>query len=832
VVYVAVICLHSPHRRHFISFRTNELIGFATTDVIEMFLADYLTTRVLNVDSNVYVARYDTGSIISASPNADYGLFEKLPNYDDIKKGMDRQLETYMNVLRSTQPDSNQSIDQPIFLTPLVSGDIITASFLPVPPKTLDGADGYRPVAFVVQRMPVDVFDVVNDVQSDIDADVWRSLCFSVAIGVGGLILVTAILAGMSSILTSPLTFITKVASQVVNNVLAEVEGPLNDSNERQRLSYDDPTNAARDYIIDYNSSRCTPKTEVNLLVEEFQRMIQCFSRVGASSVAEPPLFEINNELVWHSDFARLYHPSGLSKMSFRETSVSTQASESMSGHDPPVEMTATLDDAGNPSANTVTQTLLHSTTLQHLPDEDNPEREQDLDGRELEMVASGTLHGLSISEDHSENFASVRARSPGSRAASVRFSVHHPTTTAASVVPAPARLNPLPLLEPPKSEEKPFLQREHGTKKTCCSSLFWWVVVLMALPILIANFVIGAIVSSSLSGNINVWSLRAEEASTNIERQNLVFVADRKASTLATLVQTTVRDLHVMTRITNWLFFGGIQRSGSLTECDTASEECKLFVSNESQCPSYTPERMPCACDWKCPQEDASVFGCQQFGNITDSRFVQRQNFLVQSRDSDPATGNREGSSGFPAHSFSPETTHWWTNISSLPDAQKGPSAAAGYGTLYDRVAVSSAASVFNFPIYNYATSLNSPKPYLGGYLTFENDGLFVGWTGCRQLHVLLVGFECTIENGATLVDPQLCPEGKFGYDPRCRSWYADGRSKYQKSFTPVHISGEEKFQRVFRSFEWPSIQAVSLFQLHIFMPRNLLRLPALHRQ
>jgi hypothetical protein len=373
-----------------------------------------------------------------------------------------------------------------------------------------------------------------------------------------------------------------------------------------------------------------------------------------------------------------------------------------------------------------------------------------------------------------------------------VRFSLHRPTTTTPSLVPAPAKLNRLPVLEPPKSEAKPILDRENGTKKICCSSLFWWIVLLMALPILITNFVIGAIVSSSVSGNVHVWSQRAEEASNNIERQNLEFVADRKASTLTTLVQTTVRDLHVMTRITNWLFFGGIQRSGSLTECDTASEECKMFFGKEEQCPSYTPERMPCACDWKCSQENASIFACQNFFNITDSGFLQRQNFLVQSQDSDRATGNRQVSPGYPEHCYSPETTHWWTNISSLPGAQKGPSDAAGYETLYDRVAVSSAASVFNFPMYNYATSLNSPKSYLGGYLTFESDGLFMGWTGCRHLHILLVGFECTIENGAALIDPQLCPDGKFGYDPRCRSWYADGRKKYRNSFVPVHITGE----------------------------------------
>jgi hypothetical protein len=393
-----------------ISLRTNELIGFAIVDVLEMFLSEYLTNRVLNVDSNVVVATYDTGCIISVSPNTDYGIFEKLPMYDEIKKEMDRQLATYMNELRSTRPDNQQFLDQPIFLTPLTSGDIITASFLPIPPKQFDGAERYRPVAFVVQRMPVDVFDVVKTVESDIDTDIRRALYFSVAMGLGGLILVMAILAGMSSILTSPLTFITKVASQVINNALTDMKGPLNDSFDRKDSPDDCPLEAARDNVSDYNISRCTPKTELNSLVEEFQRMIQGFSGVGASNVAESPLFQIKNELVWHSDFAKLYHPAGLSKKSFRQASISTEASESMSGQSPPLELTTPHmsddetkdqhDHSTDPSANGADLAHLCSTTLQHTPVEDNAESQEVNEGREREI--NSPEQALTISEEQS----------------------------------------------------------------------------------------------------------------------------------------------------------------------------------------------------------------------------------------------------------------------------------------------------------------------------------------------------------------------------------------------------------------------------------------------
>ncbi|KAG7350669.1 hypothetical protein IV203_010029 [Nitzschia inconspicua] len=777
--------------------KTNELIGFATADLLEELLSQYLKNRVLNVDADVYVVRYDTGSIFSVSPNAEYTVFEKLDVHEQIKTEMDQQLDNYLRNLKATAAEGQQdNIDQPTFLAPLPSGDIITASFLPVPPKSFFEAELYKPVAFVVQRMPVDVFRVVDDVENDIDRGIRRALFLSVSLGIGGLLLILAILGRMSAILTSPLTFITRIANQVINNALIDEDESLT----MKRIHSDIEGQARHENMVisHYTASRCTPKTEVNSLVEEFQKMIKGFSGDGASNVAEPPLFQVRNELVWHSDFSKLYIPDGVTKKSLRQTSVSTETSETFSG-----------------------RSQANETIMLPKPDADGEQIDSDeqlqtqsvyypsFSSRTLQQYFGGDEGGIQdIHEDQPGTICPIPnqqesrgagisgAVNPEARIASVRFSAQRPTMYTPNVVPAPAKINRSPVLQAPKSSAKPMLQRDKSSaKKVCSSSLFWWIVLLMAFPVLITNFIIGAIVSSTVSGSIDVSTQRAEEASIRIETQNLDFVADRKASTLSTLVQSTVRDLHVMSRITNWLFFGGIERGKSLTETDTASEECKSFVEKNEVCQSYTPERMPCACDWECPQEVSSEFGCQIFDKGTDTRFLQRQNFLVQSQEADPLTGNRRTSSGFPEHFYSPNSTHWWWDISTLPGSQKGPNAAAGYETLFDRVAVASAASVFNFPMYNYATALNKEKPYLGGYLTFEDDGLFLGWTGCSQLHIRLVAFESTVENGAPLIDPQLCPEGKFGYDPRCRSWYADGREKYLNFSIPVHVTAPYEY-------------------------------------
>ena len=42
------------------TLRTKELIGFATVDILELFLANYVENRVLDVDAFVNVICYST----------------------------------------------------------------------------------------------------------------------------------------------------------------------------------------------------------------------------------------------------------------------------------------------------------------------------------------------------------------------------------------------------------------------------------------------------------------------------------------------------------------------------------------------------------------------------------------------------------------------------------------------------------------------------------------------------------------------------------------------------------------------------------------------------
>ena len=141
---------------------------------------------------------------------------------------------------------------------------------------------------------------------------------------------------------------------------------------------------------------------------------------------------------------------------------------------------------------------------------------------------------------------------------------------------------------------------------------------------------------------------------------------------------------------------------------------------------------------------------------------------------DAGNTTGNRNSSPSFPELGSTPDTTYWYSNPTEVPGAHKGANA-SGDETTYDRMRVSSAASVVYFPIYNYATSLGNKKPILGTFMGLEKDGMFHGADGCYGFDGEIPHAVSSQANRAAEIAPHLCPEGKYGYDPRCRDWFVD---------------------------------------------------------
>ena len=119
------------------------------------------------------------------------------------------------------------------------------------------------------------------------------------------------------------------------------------------------------------------------------------------------------------------------------------------------------------------------------------------------------------------------------------------------------------------------------------------------------------------------------------------------------------------------------------------------------------------------------------------------------------------------------------------VPGHKKGL-LAAGYETTYDRLRTISPVSIIQIPLYN---TYPRKDELLGTFTGFEADGMMMGFRDCDDYsHVDYSFWNSTEINGAADFRPELCPLGKYGYDARCRGWYANGKKIWEESGTSIY--------------------------------------------
>jgi hypothetical protein len=213
------------------------------------------------------------------------------------------------------------------------------------------------------------------------------------------------------------------------------------------------------------------------------------------------------------------------------------------------------------------------------------------------------------------------------------------------------------------------------------------------------------------------------------------------------------IRDLFVLTRITGWLFFGALQRAASYTSANMAAESCKY--SEPGKCPYLLDkDQTVCACDWV----DSWGEQCFEYADsVRDKQII----FFEGLREDALSNGDRNFTS-FPEVAATPSSTLFWANQQFVPGTEKG-STAGGHTTTYDRMRVLSATSMIQIPLYNYGSDTQATRP-LGSYVGFEADGMLGGYAGCYHSHADFSHWQSTGANGAMLINPDLCPLGKYG--------------------------------------------------------------------
>jgi HAMP domain-containing protein len=720
--------------------KNGNFIGCAAMKVPVDFLAMSLSDSLLVEDSIIAVVRFDNGHLVADS-NSSYALFENDGSHHISETGMisTEQFETFRSIILSIPQYTETAVRDAMAKTvlPCEKGGLISAYPLPTPPIEYDPQ--YKPDFLMIQVIGDEIFLSISKNAEAINADVRATVLVSAMLGFTAVMIVLAIVWCVSRVLTRPLSWIEGIAWQIVNHSDCRASNKL-----LVGKSYDLTP------IV-----QCAPTSEITDLVIEFRRMIEGFSGGGASIVAEPALVEIRNELTWQSDFRQLY-----------------------------------CRDQSDPTGFSCV----------------------DLQSVEVPMVAvakpkSGTFSSFVAKLEKRILSSSIGSETPPSSCDQSSELDESRDKIAASIVPAPNQKHRGKNVLFTTDEDRGSVSKNDyrcalQNNSVLRSALFWWILLLLVVPLITANVIICAIVSANVERILPSWVSLVAETSITLEIEALMVTVASKAVLALTVLYEPMRDLHLLTRVSGWLLFDGIRRSVSFTEADKSStEECKTYFADQS-CPFYSQSRAPCPCDWEEPYEFSRRtctegnhtglerrFLSDETFQLSKTRSIQKRFVSCQARDTDAFTGNRNSSQSFPTFDYSPETTLWWNTFDEMPGSEQGADV-SGFATTYARARVSSAMAVVDFPIYNYAVKVARPKINVATYLGFEGDGLLTGFSGCRYSQTALSSFSSRKTNQASELAPDLCPLGKYGYDPRCRPWYASGKAQYLSSGSMLHVT------------------------------------------
>lgn len=249
-------------------FRTGSLIGFVTADLaVDSIWAAVNETGSFLEFAEIYVLKYEDGAIMSSRVVSDHAH-----NLDP---------ELLSQISASALKKSEEVI--------LRDDHLISAYPLPLPSEDYQGV--YIPQYLIIHSIPTSAVPVKQEINKAIDKDVTYNVVTSIILGLVGSVLVLVILWGVSAALTDPLLWIEDVARRI-----------LRDHKSHRRISLNGETSITLKGVWRY-----APKTEIFLLVKEFQNVLSGLSGEGVSKVACPTPVSVKNVLTYNYEFEQYY---------------------------------------------------------------------------------------------------------------------------------------------------------------------------------------------------------------------------------------------------------------------------------------------------------------------------------------------------------------------------------------------------------------------------------------------------------------------------------------------------------------------------------------------
>lgn len=651
---------------------TNEFIACTLADVPIDHVGKGINIFEITNTSEIVLLRWESDGTVTASEkqNPSYATSNATLTVDDELFSEMKQRFTL-----SYEQDGNRSsyTYDPVFIT---GGKVFASYPVPVPPKTYD-PDYVPEFAIILAVEGAEVFAEVNDLDDVVEKEMLEMIQNILIAGSVGLVTVILCIYVVSLHLTRPTEWMHNVSDQIVQNV----GSPDTDINFEQSAWL-----------------RFSPRTEITLLVQQFQNMVERFSGLGTAKLHTHKVVEIKNPFVLHDKFESLY--SKRENQSFKHTYQSGNQHENTNG-----------GRAGNVDR-------LHW-------------------GPNFHSIEDDSTYASSLHQE---------------------------------------------------------LDLVDGNEKIAASPLFWWILGAIAFPLLITMITISAYVTWNISNELPRLVVAVEGAFVGLNERSLYTLAKARAVFSARVISPSFRDVHLMSRIAGWLFFGGLQKANSVTAMTTASEECKKIPfprkDPDHGCPYVQNlSNTPCDCKWK-RNGDSESTQCFDYDQDydQDSRYLQQLWWFGSKQDAWP-NGDVNFTS-YPDVATSAANTSWWSDWNAVPGAELGFNA-TNSNTIYEILLSLSAMSMVQIPIFNYQNGRRNTGT-LGTYTAFEDSGLYSGYTGCADdiLHPYASQFQSNNDTAADVINSTLCPLGKYGYDPRCRPWYKGGKLTHTEGSDPLYVS------------------------------------------
>lgn len=589
--------------KSFFDHKTGKFVACLIADLVMDGIEQLLEEVKIDELGVLTLVQNNNVGTVASSPYFDFDTANKTTTIDDpsLQTGVDQamfaKIKSTVNFTTQWDPEEASKAFETATFQSLEH--LITAYPIPSIPDTYD--PNYRPEFFAIFSLPKGegIASINEELNQMVDESVWSIIQLVIIIGCIGLLVVLVLILTTASWFVRPLKWMSKVGEKVLGS-FGQVQ--TDDSGIEFKRKKNDI---------------CTPKTELDSLVQEFEKMVARFSdegtaarRMQISDIEKFNTFEFSNE------FASLY--------------------ESRQDGDFEFKYPNPLSGSNALAKDTIEHCFLGRNT------------------RDKDLV--------------SEYSNSETTKSSG--------------------------------------------------QNVYKSSFFLWMVGLIVTPVLITTIIISVVVLTQISSQLPTLINPIDEEYMDIKDSFRTSAAGLLASQASAVMSKAARDTHVLTRFANWLYFGGMDISDSFIDALEGAEDCK--TANEPETCTWKKDFAVCDCAWN----DFFVRGGERSCSVFppgESRALQKIFFEAQSQDADES-GSRSSTS-YPDVAYYPNTTAWWDNITSLPQAA---TTNTKYDSSFDRVQILSALSTVFLALYNYDTSNDKP---LASYIGFEADGMMAGY-------------------------------------------------------------------------------------------------------